>query len=83
MTRIDHRDTAATASEIRDIVGALDDSVIAGINALGATREEVLEAQAWLTSDDYLHRELQHSLHGRAAQVFDILEAELPEPDRP
>ncbi len=83
MTRIDHHDRAATASEILDIVGALDDSVIASIVALGATREEILEAQAWLTSDDYLHRELHHPLHGRAAQGFDILEAELPEPDRP
>ncbi len=82
MTRIDHHDSAAIASEIRDIVGALDDSVIASIVALGATREEILEAQAWLTSDDYLHRELHHSLHGRAAQVFDILEAELPEPNQ-
>lgn len=83
MTRIDYHDEAATASEIRDIVGALDDSVIASIVALGATRNELLEAQAWFTSDDYLHRELHHSLHGRAAQVFDILEAELREPDRP
>jgi len=73
----------ATASEIRAIVGALDDSLIAAILALGATREEILEAQAWFTSDDYLHRELHHSLRGRAALVFDILEAALPELDRP
>jgi hypothetical protein len=83
MTRIDPHDKAATASETRDIVGALSDGVIASIVALGATREEIVEAQAWLNSDDFLHRELRHSLHGRAAQVFDILEAELPEPDRP
>jgi hypothetical protein len=75
--------SAATASEIRDIVGELDDGVIAGILALGATREEVLEAQNWLISDDYLHRELQRTLQGRAAAIFEILEAELPEPDRP
>jgi len=56
--------------------------VIASIAALGATREEILEAHAWLASDDYLHRELHHSLSGRAAQVFYLLEAELPEPDR-
>ena len=71
----------ATASEIRDIVGTLDDSVIASIVALGATREEVLEAQVWLSSDDYLHRDLHHALQGKAAQIFDILDAELPEPD--
>jgi hypothetical protein len=83
MTHIDRHDNVATASQICDIVGELDDGVIASIVALGATREEVVEAQAWLNSDDFLHRELHHSLHGRAAQVFDILEAELPEPDRP
>ena len=82
MTTSDPQERAASASEIRDIVGALDDSVIASIVALGATRDEVLEANAWLCSDDYLHRELHHSLRGRAAQIFDILEAELPESDR-
>lgn len=74
---------AATASDVRAAVGDLDDSVIASIVALGATREEILEAQAWLASDDYLHRELHHSLHGRAADVFDILEAEMQEPEQP
>jgi len=73
----------ANASEIREIVGPLDDTVISTILELGATRGEILEAQAWLTSDDYLHRELRHALQGRAAQVFEVLEAELPEPDRP
>jgi hypothetical protein len=46
-------------------------------------RDEVLEAQSWLSSDDYLHRRLRHTLSGRAAEVFALLEAELPEPDRP
>lgn len=83
MTRTDRPNAAATASEIRGIVGALEDNVITGIVAVGATPDEVREAQAWLTSDDYLHRELRHSLRGRAAEVFEILEAELPEPDQP
>jgi hypothetical protein len=74
---------AAAASEIREIVGTLDDRVIAGIFALGATREKILEAQSWPTSDDYLHHELPHALQGRAAEVFDVIEAGLPEPDRP
>lgn len=73
----------ASASEIREIVGPLDDTVISSILELGATRGEILEAQAWLASDDYLHLQLRHALQGRAAQVFEILEAELPEPDRP
>jgi hypothetical protein len=69
---------AATGSEIREILGAIDDGVIAGIAALGATREDILEAKAWLASDDDMHR-LHHALHGRVALVFEILEAQLPE----
>ena len=71
----------ATGREIRAIVGPLDDGVIAAIAALGSTPEEIAEAKAWLTSDDYLHRKLHHQLRGRAALVFDILESQLPEAD--
>jgi hypothetical protein len=73
----------ATASEIREIVGPIEDEILTGILALGATREEVLEAETWLSSDDYLHRQLHHGLSGRAAEVFAILETTLPEPDQP
>ena len=44
MTNTNQDGKAAMASDIRDIVGALDDSVIASIVALGASREEILEA---------------------------------------
>lgn len=71
----------ATASEIRAILGPSDESLVVDILKVGATYHEVLEAYAWITSDDYLHRKLLHNLHGRAAEVFDILESELPEPD--
>ncbi len=81
MASTNRSDKPATASDVRAVIGDLDDSVIASIVALGATREEILEAQAWLASDDYLHRELHHSLQGRAAEVFDILEAELQAPE--
>jgi len=73
----------ANPREIREIVGPLDETVISSIFALGATPQEILEARSWLNSDDYLHRKLRHVLQGRAAQVFDLLEAELPEQDRP
>ena len=81
MNGLERDDRPATASEVRAIVGAYEDSAISSIVALGATWNEVLEAQTWLASDDYLQRKLHHSLGGRAAQVFDILEAELPELD--
>lgn len=83
MAAISRDGSPASASEIREIVGPLDDSVISSILKLEATQKEILEAQSWLTSDDYLHRKLGHALQGCAAQVFEILEAELPELDRP
>lgn len=72
----------ATAREIRAIIGPNDDELVTRIVDLGATRDEILEAHTWLMSDDYLHRQLHHSLRGRAALVFDLLESALPEPDR-
>ncbi|HXE16903.1 MAG TPA: hypothetical protein VN632_06725 [Stellaceae bacterium] len=79
-----NRDTekAATVDEVRAIIGPCDDDLAIKIMDLAATPAEVLEAHTWLMSDDYLHRRLHHSLRGRAADVFDILESELPEPDR-
>lgn len=83
MASAEQSEQSATAAEIRDIVGPLDDAVITAILGIGPTRDEIIEARAWLTSDDYMHRELHHALHGRAAQVFDILASELPEePER-
>jgi hypothetical protein len=73
---------AATAGEIRAIIGPCDDDLVIKIVDLAATPPEVLQAQTWLMSDGYVHRRLHHSLCGRAAQVFDILESELPERDR-
>jgi len=75
-----------TAQEIHDIVGPLDDAVVAAILATGATAEDVYEAYAWLTSDDRLGEELQHSCQGRAAIVCDLLAPEiepLEDPARP
>jgi hypothetical protein len=82
MTGAEHKSPTATVQDIRDILGPVDDALIASVLALGATREEILEANTWLNSDDYMHRQLHHALRGTAAQVFDILEAEIQEPDR-
>ena len=71
----------ATASEIRAIVGHLDDGVVARIIATGATPAEVLEAFTWAHADDQLGRELLRRPHGAAGAVFDILMREEPDPD--
>jgi len=71
----------ATASEIIEIVGHLDDGIIARILATGATPAEVLEAFTWISADDQLGTELQHGRHGAVGAVYDILLQEEPDPE--
>lgn len=67
---------AATASEVLGIVGPLEDEIIAQIVGVGATSAEVLDAYTRYRSDQSQERRLDYELHGKAAQVFDILQAE-------
>lgn len=67
----------ASASEIRAIVGPLDDTVIARIVATGASSAEILEAFTWLMADDQLGTELERTCRGRVAEVCEILEDEM------
>jgi hypothetical protein len=72
---------AATAAEIRDIVGDVDDATVMSIRATGATAAEVLEGFMWANSDEQLGNELGHSRSGAAGQVYEILQSlEPPEP---
>ena len=71
----------ATAAEIIEIVGPLDDSVLMRIMETEATPAEVLEAFTWATADDQIGTELEHRPRGAVAQVYDILKREEPEPD--
>jgi hypothetical protein len=71
----------ATASEIIEIVGHLDDGVIARILATGATPAQVLEGFTWATADDQIGTELRHGRHGAAGAVYEILIEEDPEPE--
>jgi ribosome-associated translation inhibitor RaiA len=69
---------AATAGEVRDILGPFESDLIAQVMATGATAADVTQAYAWLRSDEHLLRGLQHDLEGAAAKVFDILDAAYP-----
>ena len=71
------------ADEIREIVGPLDDAVVAAIFATGATVKDVTEAYAWLTANDSLARELKHACQGRVAIVCDLLASEIEPPEEP
>ena len=71
----------ATAAEIIEIVGPLEDAVLMRIVETGATPGEVLEAFTWATADDQIGTELERRPRGVVARVYDILKRENPEPD--
>jgi hypothetical protein len=68
-----------TASEIRAVIGAVEDGTILRILEIGPTKEEVIEAREWLDADDYLQRVHHRPLSGRAAAVFAVLDSDQPE----
>jgi hypothetical protein len=70
----------ATAQEVLEIVGPLDDSVLMRIVETEATPAEVLEAFTWTTADDQIGTELEHRPRGAVARVYEILKREEPEP---
>ncbi|MBV8334740.1 MAG: hypothetical protein JO358_04680 [Alphaproteobacteria bacterium] len=72
---------AASAAEIIEIVGPLDDVVLMRIVETEATPAEVLEALTWATADDQIGTELERRPRGVVARVYDILKREEPEPD--
>ena len=71
----------ATAAEIMEIVGPLDDAVLMRIVETEASPAEVLEAFTWVTADDQIGTELEHGPRGAVARVYEILKREEPEPD--
>jgi hypothetical protein len=71
----------ATAREIIDIVGPLDDAILMQIRETRATAAEVLEAFTWANADDQIGTELERGPHGAASRVCEILKSEEPEPD--
>ena len=75
------RSRPATATEIVEIVGPLDDAVLVRIVETEASAAEVLEAFTWATADDYIGTELEQAPRGVVARVYEILKQEEPEPD--
>ena len=71
----------ATAAEIIEIVGPLDDALLMRIVETEATPADVLEAFTWATADDQIGTELEHGPRAAAARVYEILKREEPEPD--
>jgi hypothetical protein len=70
-----------TKDDVDEIVGRLDDAAAVAVIATGASRDELLEAYAWLTADDAQHRRLHQEPHGVVARLYDLLEAEIQPPE--
>ena len=71
----------ASAAEITEIIGSLDDAVLVRIIATEATTAEVLEAFTWANADDQIGTELERRPRGAAGGlVYEILEGEEPNP---
>lgn len=73
----------ATAAEVVEILGRADDDLVMRILATGASAAEVLEAFTWANADDQIGTELERRPRGAAAQVYEILKSEEPEPEEP
>lgn len=71
--------TAATATEIREMVGDVDDAVVSSIMRTGASAADVLQAVQLLRGGGGLEDEAGHEPHGAAKAVYEILQAEEPE----
>jgi hypothetical protein len=80
-TRATEQKRTVTKEDIEEIVGRLEDATMAAIIATGASKDELLEAYAWLTADDAQHRRLHSVPHGTVAWLCAILEAELAPPE--
>jgi hypothetical protein len=70
----------ATAAEIIEIVGSLDDSGLMRIMDTEATPAEVLEAFTWATADDQIGTELEHRPRGAVARDMKSSSAKNPSP---
>ena len=75
------RKRVVSKADIDEIVGRLDDAAAAAIIAMGASRDELLEAYAWLTADDAQRRRLHSAPHGTVARLLSLLEAEIVPPE--
>ena len=67
--------TALTRDKVVAIIGSAEDSVIAEVLAMGATREKLAEAHAWVSSDEALMNTGRHLPSGRVGRLIEILQA--------
>lgn len=77
---------AATRMDIIAALGPVDELVIAEIIGMGATCEELAEANPWITNDEAMMNLGQPLARGRVSGLVEIIaalrETELEEPAR-
>src|SRR5262249_60451361 len=73
--------TSPTHKDVMTMLGPLDDAVVAGIIATGATVEELAQARAWLTNDEALINSGKPLPSGRVADIIEIMAAQEQEED--
>ncbi|MGO8908049.1 MAG: hypothetical protein ACLQDM_01775 [Bradyrhizobium sp.] len=63
----------ATRDDVKGALGLVDDAVIAEIIGMGATTEELAEAQAWFVNDEPLMNAGRPLATGRVRTLIEIL----------
>ena len=71
---------AVSRSDLKDIVGDIDDDKIIAILAMQPTLADLEEAAIWATGDGDVLAKAGRPLTGIAAEVFEILTADEEEP---
>lgn len=66
---------ALNRKEVIDALGDVDDVTVADILALGATSEELSEAQAWVVNDEALLNTGRPLPTGRVGLLVEVLRA--------
>lgn len=64
-----------TRHAITRVLGPVDNAIAAELIATGATEEELVEAHAWVTSDEAMVDEHRPFPSGRVAELTEILRA--------
>ena len=67
--------TSLTRKDVVALIGDVDDTIIAGIIATGASAEELSEAHAWLANDEPLMNAGRPLPGGRLGRLVDIMAA--------
>jgi len=71
--------------DVREVLGSVEDIVVAEIIATGASREELTQAQAWLDTEEAMLNEGRPLPSGRVQELLSILQAverDRQEPER-